>query len=191
VSTIANYIRDAAVTRIVAANIKPWKAVRKSPIPTLQTDQLPALGIYMMRENMSPDGDSNCGPPRFIADAVISFAVIDLASKPDVLDGSVDTAIDLIETTLLCDGSFIDLRDLNGQPIIDSITNISRSYQFPQIGETYYLECRLQITFRYFCFFEPVAPNLLTTVSVKASPNAGDGTPIPTDPNNLDIILGS
>lgn len=165
-STITTYIRDAIYSRLLAANIAPWKVTRKSPSPTLQTGDFPALGVFVMRESYNPDGDSNVGPPRYIVDAVISVAVIDLASKPDVLEGSVDARVDTILNTLLQDGTFIDLRWTDGKPILDSVPSIVRSYQFPQIGESYTLECRLQITFRFMCFFEPLAPNALLEVDV-------------------------
>lgn len=170
-STITTYIRDAMYTRLLAANIAPWKVTRKSPIPTLQTGDVPALGVFVMRESYQQDGDANVGPPRYIVDAVISAAVIDLASKPDVLEGSVDAKVDAILNTLLQDGTFIDLRWTDGKPVIDSVPSIQRTYQFPQIGESYYLECRLQMTFRFMCFFEPLAPNALTTVAVTPNPS--------------------
>jgi hypothetical protein len=165
-STITTYIRDAMYDRLLAAKIAQWKVTRKSPIPTLQIGDLPALGVFIMRENYQPDGDSNVGPPRYIVDAVISVAVIDLASKPDVLEGSVDARVDTVLNTLLQDGSFIDLRWTDGKPILDSVPAIVRSYQFPQIGESYTIECRLQMTFRFMCFFEPLAPNAFTAVDV-------------------------
>jgi hypothetical protein len=183
--TISTYIRDAMFSRIEP--ITPWKSTRKTPFPTLQPDQVPALGVFLLRETMQPDGDANVGPPRYIVDAVISVAVVDLASKPTVLEGSVDALVDAILNTLLTDGTFIDLRWTDGSPIIDSIPTIQRTYQFPQIGESYYLECRLQMTVRFMCFFEPVAPNMLTAVDVTPSPSpvASPATAI------LKIPLGS
>lgn len=182
-TTIATYIRDAAYQRLL--KIAPWNSTRTVPIPPLQANLLPALGVFITRESMSPDGDSNVGPPRYISDAIISFTVTDLASKADVLAGSVDDKIDLIQDTLLCDSTFIDLRDQTGEPVLDSIPNVTRTYNFPSQGETLFLEARVQMTFRFRCFFEPAAPNLLRTVMVTVQPN---GEPVPGgDP--LDIEL--
>lgn len=183
-TTIATFIRDAAYNRIL--NIAPWKSVRRTPLPTLQSDQLPALGVFLLRETLNPDGDANVGPPRYIGDAVISFAITDLASKPDVLDGSVDKLIDLIQDTLLSDGTFIDLRDANNQQLIDSIPTIVRTFNFPNVGETYFLECRLAMTFRFFCNFPPRTPNLLRDVMVDVRPN---NDPVPSAPEPFDIKL--
>jgi len=167
-STIATYIRDAAYNRLLT--IAPWKSTRRTPIPTLQADMLPALGVFLLRETMNPDGDSNNGPPRYISDAVIAFTVTAASSTPDVLDTDVDALVDLIEDTLLCDGTFIDLRDAENKPILDSIPTISRTFNFPRDGETYFLECRVQMTFRFYCYFAPRTPNLLRKVSVDVRP---------------------
>jgi hypothetical protein len=182
--TIASYIRDAAYGRLL--NVAAWKSTRKVPIPPLQgIDQCPALGAFILRENMTPNGDANVGPPRYIADAVIAFSVMDALSKPEVLGGSVDTMIDLIQDRLLKDGTFIDLRTPTGDRVIDSIPNIARTYNFPNSGETYFLECRLQLTFRYFCFFDPLAPNLLRDVAVDVRPN---NNPVPVgDPYHIPL----
>lgn len=185
-STLATMIRNAAHARL--STIKTFQSIRKTPIPTLHADQCPALGVYMLRETMNPDGDSNTGPPRYICDAVISFTVVDLANKPEVLEGSVDDALDLIEETLLRDGTFLDMRDAKNHPILDSIPTITRSYNFPQMGENWFLEARLQMTFRFFCFFEPRAPNMLTKVSVHTTPFDDKTKP---GISNLDIPLGS
>jgi hypothetical protein len=167
VSTIATYIRDAIFERLTTSAFD-WKSTRKTPFPTMQIGDAPALGVFLLRETYNPDGDGNVGPPRYIVDAVFAIAVVDLASKPAVLEGSVDQAVDTILDTLLKDHTFIDLRWSDNSPLLDSIPTITRAYNFPNIGDTYYLECRLQMTVRYFCYFDPVAPNALTTVAVHA-----------------------
>lgn len=167
-SSLATQIRDAAFNRVTKAIT--FKSTRKTPFPTLQSDQLPGLGVFLMRENMTPDGDANTVNPRYQVDTVISFAVIDEASKPDVLEGSLDGFVDLIETTLLCDGTFLDLRDASNHPIIEAVSAVSRTYNFPREGETYFMEARLQLTFQYRVFFEPVAPNLLRSIVTTIQP---------------------
>lgn len=169
-STLSVQIRDAAFQRITNA-IATFKETRKIPFPTLQPDHVPALGVFLLREQYSPDGDAGVGPPRYVAEATIAAAVVDLSSKSSVLDGSIDTSVDLILDTLLCDPTFLDLRDsVTGNPIIESIPQITRTTRFPKEGETYYCEVSLQMTFRFRCFFEPLAPNTLTTVAVTAEP---------------------
>jgi hypothetical protein len=154
VSTLATQIRDATFSRIVAAMPTAFKSTRKIPFPTLSPDMLPALGVYLLREQMSPDGQDNHSVPRYMVDAVISVMLIDLANDPAVLEGAIDNTLDLIENTLLSDYTFLDLRDsATNQPIIESVPMISRMYQFPRDAESYYIEARLQMTFRFRCKF--------------------------------------
>ncbi len=178
-STIATMIRDAAFTRLLG--IFDWKSTRKIPVLPVQASMMPCLGAFVLRESYSPLGDANVGPPSYIVDAMLGFSVTDLSSDSDVLEGSIDTKIDLILNTLLCDGTFIDLRDENGNPVIDSIGSITRTYNYPSEGETNFCECRLQMTFRFFCYFEPNAPNLLRDVVVDVKGDGAqlsDGTPL-------------
>jgi hypothetical protein len=187
-------IRDGAYDRIVKA-FKPFKSVRKIPMTPVQPDQVPALGVFFVNEDMGPDGDDNVATPRFISDVVIGISVLDTATKSDVLEGSIDKVGSAILDTLLCDPTFLDLRDVTtNQPIIESIPRIKRSHSVQKNGEAYYLELQLQMTFRYRCYFEPVAPNLLTTVAVTVQPPndaAGDtNTPKP-DNFSAQIDLGS
>lgn len=175
-STIANYIRDAVMTRL--QNVTQWKSTRKSPIPTLQPSSCPALGVFVLRETYNPDGDANVAEPKYITDLLLSVSVVDLATKPDVLDGSVDALIATILDTLLTDPTFVSLQDTSGNYLIDSVPQIVRSYQFPQNGETYYMECRLQMTIRYYVTFNPPTPNALMLVDVTPSPQPSSGTRI-------------
>lgn len=182
-SSISNYIRDAMFDRI--RTLYPWKVTRKAPSPTLQIGDVPALGVFLLRETMNPDGDANVGPPRYIVDAFISVAVIDNATDPQVLEGSLDAKVDAIRDALLKDHTFIDLRWTDNEPVIDSIPNITRTYQFPNNGETYYIECRLQFQVRYYCYFDPIAPNALLEVDVNTQPF--DGTTVNSYTTNIPL----
>lgn len=177
-TSIATYIRDQALSRIQKANLAQWKSVRKTPFPTLQPDQVTGLGVFILRETMNADGDANVSAPRYISDVVIGISVIDNASSPAVLEGSVDTLIANILDTLLTDPTFVSLKDATGNFLTDSVPLIVRQYSFPTNGETYYLECRLQMTIRYFVNFPPNTPIALTDVMVTPSPQPSNGTAI-------------
>jgi hypothetical protein len=140
-----------------------------------------------MRETMQPDGDDNVSVPRYISDAVIGVSIFDSGDKPEVVDGNIDPLVDLIEDTLLKDISFVSLTWTDGSPLVESFPSIVRSYSFPQSGETYFIEVRLQITVRFRCYFEPIAPNPLTDVVVTVVPT--QGTTLPNDQSTMDIQL--
>jgi hypothetical protein len=74
---------------------------------------------------------------------------MDNLSKPEVLEGAVDAMIDNIKNRLLQDYHVRVAQDANGTFMLDSIPNISPQYSFPNNGESYYIECRLQMTFRF------------------------------------------
>ena len=185
-TTIATQIRDAMYSRLTTSAF-PWVSTRKIPMPPIQIGQLPALGVYLIRENMSPDGDSNAGPPRYIVDAVIGVMVMDESSTPAVLEGSMDTLVDLIEDTIMTDYSFFNLTDSGGNPLIDSIPNISRTYDFPKEGETQYIQCRLQFTVRFMVIFPPVILHELDQINVTVEPPNQPAPPTghPADPDNF------
>lgn len=173
-TTLATYIRDQAYARLTVGSIAAnWKSTAKLPIPTVQGDQLPRLAVFLVRETLNPDGDGNVSVPRFISDVTIGISVLDEAEKPSSLDGSLDAVVDLIEDTLLQDISFVSLKDDNGNAVIESFEQIQRSFSFPQNGEMYYAEARLQIIIRYRCYFEPVATTPLKDIDVHVSPFDG------------------
>jgi hypothetical protein len=185
-TTPATYIRDQVLARIT--NLYPWKTVRKVPTVTTLADQFPRLGVYLVRETENPDGDGNVGRPRYIDDTVVAISVMDNLSKPEVLEGSVDAMIDNIKNTLLQDISMVSLKDPSGVIMIDSIPSISRNYSFPNNGETYFIECRLQMTFRFNVYYEPIMPHWLEQVAVDVRPN---NDPVPVgDPFIIDLPTG-
>ena len=183
-TTLATQIRNAMFVRLTTSAFT-WKSTRKIPVPPIQPNQLPALGVYLIRESMGPDGDANVGPPRYIVDAVFSVNVLEEASNPDVLEGSMDALVDQVENTLLSDISFLNLSDSNGDTIIDSIPAITRNYDFPKDGETQYIQCRLQFTVRFFVIFPPIITHDLITFGLTVRPpnmTAGDtNNPYPDD----------
>lgn len=168
-TTIATQIRDAMFTRLTTPAF-PWLSTRKIPVPPIQIGQLPALGVYLIRENFTPDGDSNVGPPRYIVDAVIGVMVMEESSTPSVLEGSMDALVDLIEDTILTDPTFLTIKDSNGEFLIDSVPNISRTYDFPKDGETQYIQARLQFTVRFMVIYPPVLTNNFNTMLLTVQP---------------------
>jgi len=183
VTTLSTYIRDQAYNRLTVGSIKDnWRSSRKFPVPTLQSDLLPCLSVYLMQEDLNPDGDDNVSVPRYIADAILGLSIFDETTDPEVIDGNVDVLADLIEETLLTDISFVSLKDSTGAPLIESFPRLSRRYHFPSQGEKYFVECRLQLTVRYRCYFAPPTPTALTSVDVTS-------TPVPTGAVVPNIII--
>lgn len=161
-STDALRIRDAITERL---RDLPWlalNAVQNQPLPQLQADELPGLLVVIMGESLTPDGDANAGPPRFEAQVTIGISLVEGFASPERLDGDVDEKITLIETALLTDPTFVrgldpskPRGDPDREPFFEAIERIQRRRLFPQDGETYFSELRLEIVFAKRVQYDP------------------------------------
>ncbi|MCJ2102452.1 hypothetical protein [Methylobacterium sp. E-046] len=184
-STDALRIRDGIVERLRALPGLPVMTLRTQPVPQLQEDELPGLLVVIMGETLSPDGDANAGPPRFEADIMIGISLVEGYDTPERIDGDIDEMITLIETALLTDPTFVrgvdpskPEDDPERYPLFEAVTRLQRRRLFPQDGETYLGELRVEITFTKRVSFEPVIPDVLEHVVITARPaGAGPGTP--------------
>jgi hypothetical protein len=162
-------IRDAVFVRLKAA-FKDFKVTRRSPLLPIQNDQLPGLGVFLAEDTDSPDGDLNVGPPRFISDATIAISVIEDAPKSESTRRKIEARMNAIKNVLFKDASFVALTTRDGQPLLEGIARVRRTFSFPLQGDTFYAEGRLHIVCRFRCYYDPIAPNALTEVSVTAQP---------------------
>ena len=173
-------IRDAVFVRVKAA-FPDFKVTRRSPLLPIQNDQLPAVGVFLAEDTDSPDGDYNVGPPRFISDATIAISVVEDAGKSEAARRKVEARMNAIKNVLFKDASFVALTARNGQPLLEGIARVRRTFSFPQQGETFYAEGRLHIVCRFRCYYDPIAPNALTEVSVTAQPFGPGSSSQPAD----------
>lgn len=184
-STDALRIRDAIVERMQAIPGLPVTTLRTQPVPQLQEDELPGLLVVIMGETLTPDGDANAGEPHFEADITIGISIVEGYGTPEQIDGDVDEMITLIENALLTDPTFVRgvdpakaKDDPERYPLFEAVTRIQRRRLFPQEGEMYLGELRVEITFTKRVSFEPVIPDVLEHVVITARPaGAGPGTP--------------
>ena len=161
-TTTATRIRDAIATRL--GTLPGYVgSVRKTPVPQLQPDKLPSLAVWTLTERLGPDGDANAGEPRFVSEITIGISDTRGFADPAVLDGSIDDAVDLIEATLLSDPSFVGF---GGAPFFEAVSGVTRRRLYPQDGETYFVELRLEMTFVVRVGFDPVVPDDLVKVTI-------------------------
>ena len=153
-STDALRIRDAITRRLSYLPGLAVTTIRNQPIPQLQTDELPGLLVVIMGETLTPDGDANTGEPHFEADITIGISIVEGYDTPERIDGDVDAMITSIETALLTDPTFVrrvdpskDPDDPERYPLFEAVTRIQRRRLFPQDGEMYLGELRVEITF--------------------------------------------
>ena len=149
-------IRDAILTLL--APMPGYAKVRKVVQRQLQPEETPCITVFRGEETMNHDGDPNVGEPRFMHEAIFHVTVMRGFEDPMVLDGRADDDMDAILEILLCNQALVAMAE--------GILSIRKSTAWPQIGDAYYVELRLEITMRYRSFWEPVVPNDFRTMSV-------------------------
>lgn len=163
--TQATLIRNAVLTRV--RSMVGWGSTAQSPIGTQQPDKLPFCGVYLLREDMRPDGEGNVAEPRFIHSAVIGLSIVAKGGAADALDDGIDDWIDDILTLLLQDTTFVGFG--NGR-LFEEISDVKRSRVFPGEGETYFAEGRLEITFEFRTFWPPLVVDDLNKIRMTVRP---------------------
>lgn len=68
-----------------------FKLLRTNQVP-LQARDLPVLGVYLMPERMTPDGDLNQGVIKFLHNFQIGFSVVIANNDPDIAEQKLDAA---------------------------------------------------------------------------------------------------
>lgn len=176
-STAALTIRDAITARLKAAPAFADMTFQNQPLPQLQPDDLPAVLVVIMGERLSPDGDANHGPPRFEAQITIGISLVEGFDTPVEMDTDVDAKITLIEALLLCDPTFVrgidhtkPKNDPTRYPYFEAIERIERRRLFPQDGEAYFSEVRLEMTFIARAEYDPTITDRFTTILMHGKP---------------------
>ena len=162
-TTAATAIREAVHTRL--AGLPGYASRNRTPVPQIQVEDLPALSVFIMGERLTPDGDDNAGTLDFESSVTLGVSVVRGFADPAVLDGSIDADVDAIEARLLTDPTFARF----GQDaLFEAVTGLTRRRLYPQDGETYLAELRLEITFRTRVTFEPAIADDFARLDVTA-----------------------
>lgn len=176
-STAATAIRAA-----IFALLEPLKVshgftkVRSVPVAMLQPDDLPAISISLLNERLTPNGDDNTGPLTFDSEVTIGISVVRGFAAPNVLDTQADADVDLIEQILLCDPDFTKFAD----PLFEAVTGITRRRLYPQAGESYLVEVRIEMSFRTSVDFETRLPSsIFASLGVTVQPAGSTSAPSP------------
>jgi hypothetical protein len=147
-------LREAVIERLSLASVfEPFGKIRRTIMPQAQPDDMPLLSVFIMGERSIRDGE---GYPQFETTITIACSVVRGFDDPAVLDGIIDEDVNLIENTLLTDPSFI----IKGpDAYFESIESMTRRRLYPQGGETYFSELRLEMEFLTRVDFRPVVPD--------------------------------
>lgn len=144
-------LRDAIYDRIQDPGV--YATQRKTPVPTLQADRLPALSVFILGGSGSPDGDANVGDVRLINDETIAISIARRTDDPVVAEGKIDAELDGIKAKLFTDPTFVHF---GNDAFFESLVGTRRRWIFPRDGDSYFIELQFEMTFRKRERFEPV-----------------------------------
>lgn len=158
----ASAIRDAIFARVT--QLADYNRAQKAQPSQLQPDDLPALTVWTMTDTLRPDGDGNAGSLHFIEDASIGVSLVRGFQEPSVLDGQIDADMESIRAWIFTDPAFVSFN------LFESIESVTARKLFPQTGETYACELRMELAFRWREDFEPTIPDDYEGATIKTRP---------------------
>ena len=94
--TSAYDIRDAFYNVVTAAPLFTGFTCRKNKMLPVQRNLIPYLGVYLVDEMHTPDGDANAGCIRFIHNVRIGFSMIQVNNDPNMAEQLADQAMQQI-----------------------------------------------------------------------------------------------
>jgi len=168
-STHAIKIRDYAFDHLVPMTIngRTMKSARKVPITTVQPEQLPALGVFILSEREEQLGPKGVTLPQFECTLDIGISWVLMASDDAFIDGTLDAVVAQAKKILLGDTGFLELYEFT--------TGITRNYNFSKQGESYIAEIRVAMQVTYKTVYPPLAPYDLNLIDIQTT--APTGTP--------------
>ena len=128
----------------------------------------PTLGVFFIREQMSPDGDANAGEPSFVNDLTIGVSSVG-ESKPDALEADARTRSAAILSAVLTSASF--------NRLIEGFSGVTSSIAFPGKGDRLLVEARVEFTVTFRTDWPPVVPDDYQGANVTARPAHHEQSP--------------
>jgi hypothetical protein len=185
-------IRDMLLDKLVTAPFYQGFSVRRSRQLPTQPNQLPMLGVYLIKEDMSPDGDPNHGDIEMIHNLTIGFSVIVVNNDPEATQKKLNQAYWVIMNWLWRDQYLMNMIDTRAYPggignpdnvRIEGLLNGNwRMVDHPpQTNETPMSELRYEQTLKYRAEYTPVITDDLLLIHQETAHLNDDGTVSPAD----------
>ena len=175
----SHVIRDAFFNALVADPFFAKYTYRKNKMLVARPEYLPYLGVYIIDETMTPDGDGNAGNIDFIHAERIGFSVIQGNNDQDALELGLDAAYWRIMNRLWTDGKLnnVFLSSLPDNTQFESVERGMRRYVWGNSAfsnETPVGEVQYDITVRHRTYWAPGPFEDLLTIDVQTGVKAGD-----------------
>lgn len=153
--------------------------IRRTNQVPIQAAQLPILNVYLLPERMTPDGDWNAGPIKFIHDFQIGFSIIIKNNDPDAAEQTLDAAwwtlmkglwTTATLTNMVTSGTADNTR-------FEGVMLGARRFVYGSAGlnnETPVAELQYEATCRYRSTWAPVITNDLLEIDLTTGVKIGD-----------------
>jgi len=150
-NVVPEQVWAAAYERVVAA-ITGFKTYRRTPILTIQPEDLPCLSIYKLRDREQALGESVTLEPRFIPYLHLGISGMIAASDVDQQLAWVATQLQSVRIALYTDAKFIKL--------ISGFESSDTRLMFSRVGETAVAEFQTELVIRLpESFWPPLVPD--------------------------------
>jgi len=169
-------IRDAMATALIGL-LPGYTEIRRVAFRQLQPTDIPCATVIRGDEVMSADEDATAGPPHFVHETTIHVSLLRGFGDALALDGQIDADADVVLARLL--------RDPVLNLMFEGIDSVRRTRNFPQQGETYFVELRLEITVRYRSEWAPVIPDDFRSAVITVAPDNDTAAEVVTTTINL------
>lgn len=164
--------RDGIMDRIKSMSFFSGFTFKRSHAFSIQPNLMPYACVYLLGEDLTPDGDADAGEPRFRSIARIGFSIIILNNDPDAAEDRMDDAYQAIFTGLLTDPTLYN----NSRFKIQGFARGNRSHYYGTASnETPYAELRAELHCDLGTIdFEPRIEDMLETIHVETVHPPGD-----------------
>jgi hypothetical protein len=135
---------------------------RKTPMLQINKADLPIMGVYILREQRSADGDANVGVPKFLHHLTLGIAgAVSVESDAEGEFLGLEDTMTAIDEFLLRKKSWLDL--------IEGVVSMDRKSQYSKVGEVSLAEIRVEMVVQFRSQYEPVIEDDFLTMHVKTA----------------------
>lgn len=194
-TTVFSYglvIRDMLLTKLKTAPFFSGFTYQKSRQLPTQTRALPTLGVFLIKEDMTPDGDMNHGDIEMVHNLTIGFSVVILNNDVEATQEKLNQAYWVIMNWLWRDPYLMNMIDTRAYPSgIGNPDNVrieglgNGSWRFVDHvmadNETPMSELRYEQALRYRADYTPIITDDFLLMHQETVPLASDGTIPPAD----------
>jgi len=183
-------IRNAFLDALSSDAFFAGYTARPNKMLVVKPEDLPYLGVYIVDEVMTPDGDANAGDIRFSHVLRIGFSVIVANNDQALAEQKIDAAFWRISNRLFCDPDLMNVIESNMSDNlrIEGIVRGTRRHVFGSptfSNETPIAELQYEISCMFRTMWDPVITDELQEIDITL--DVPPGTP----PIHIPIVFES